>query len=352
MRVVILTKKMFIHQSLRFSTLAAVFFFLAGAALPVSAQCLLEKNERNWINDSLSTWKRVRSEQLKLRSAPTPWLLLFDGRCVFHINPDRAFTETIEQPRSLKLSHERLTLLGIQHAGTIKLPEKGEVPAQLLSFAAPYGNRRSSFVVFALPEFWRASPHLANEPNMGILTTSVFVHEMTHTLHRGYYAKLDEIERRVGQSIEIDDDVVQSTFAGTDEFSLSVSAEIKLLYDAAKAKDRSAGRSLARNALERIKVRRSKYFIGDKALYAELEDIFLSMEGAANWAAYRAAEHKGLNNEQAIHLIRRGGKYWSQDLGLAIYLVIERLLPGWEANAFGERPISALDLLSEAVLKP
>lgn len=338
-------------QSLRILTVAAVVFLLAVAAVQVSAACSLERDERNWIGKSLSSWKKVRTEQFKLSSAPTPWLLLFDRNCVFHINPEPSLINTIERPRSLKLSHEKVTFLAVEHTGSVKLPEKGEVPAQLLSFAAPYGNGRSSFVVFALPEFWRTAPHLANEPNTNILTISVFVHEMTHTLHRGYYTKLDEIENRIGESIQIDDDIVQNTFAGTDEFSSSVRAEINLLYESAKTKDLSAGRTLARNALERTKARRSKYFIGDKAPYAELEDIFLSMEGVANWAAYKAAVDKGLSNEQAIQLIRRGGKYWSQDLGLAIFLVVERLLPGWEARAFGERPATALELLSEAVTK-
>lgn len=352
MRALRLTKQSIKNQSPRTSTLAAVFFLLAVVAVQVSATCSLEKDERNWIGSSLLTWKKIRSEQFKLGSAPTPWLLLFDRRCVFHINPEPSLVETIEQPRSLKLSREKMTFLAVEHAGSVQLPEKGEVPAQLLSFAAPYGNGRSSFVVFALPEFWQAAPHLANANNIDVLTVSVFVHEMTHTMHRGYYAKLDEIENRMGASIQIDDDIVQNTFAGNDEFSSSVNAEIKLLYEAARARDRSAGGSLARNALKRIKVRRSKYFNGDKAVFAELEDIFLSMEGAANWAAYRAASAKGLSEEQAIQLIRRGGKYWSQDLGLAIYLVIARLLPEWEAKAFGVRPSSALELLSEAVKNP
>ncbi|MBK6722924.1 MAG: hypothetical protein IPG58_06465 [Acidobacteria bacterium] len=43
------------------------------------------------------------------------------------------------------------------------------------------------------------------------------------------------------------------------------------------------------------------------------------MEGVANWAAYRAAIADGMTAETASRLIRRSGKYWSQEEGIAIF---------------------------------
>src|SRR5512139_897796 len=123
MRALRLTKQLIENQSPRTSILAAVFFLLGVTAVQVSAACSLEKDDRHWIDNSLSTWKKIRSEQFNLEPAPTPWLLLFDRRCVFHINPEPALVETIEQPRSLKLSHEKVTFLAVEHAGSVQLPE-------------------------------------------------------------------------------------------------------------------------------------------------------------------------------------------------------------------------------------
>jgi hypothetical protein len=239
--------------------------------------------------------------------------------------------------------------LVVSHSGKIGLPENGEVPAALLSFAAPYDNGKASFLISALPAVWSKAPHLQSEPNVDKLATSVFVHEMTHTLHRGFYARLDEIEKRLKATDEVDDDIIQTKFEKVEGFRTMVEAEKKLLYDAAAATNRREKKRLAAKAFTAMSERRRRFFTADTAVYAELEDVFLTMEGVANWAAYRSATAQGLGRPDALKLIRRGGKYWSQDEGLALFLVIDALLPNWQKRAFAERNATAFDLLGDAV---
>lgn len=91
--------------------------------------------------------------------------------------------------------------------------------------------------------------------------------------------------------------------------------------------------------------------VGDDEKLAELEDIFLTMEGVAQWAAFKWLIHPaggGFAFETALPHFRRGGRQWSQDEGLALYLVIDRLVPGWTRRSFADPPVTALRLLAEA----
>jgi hypothetical protein len=302
-----------------------------------------------WIDDSISAWKKIQIESLKIRPGPLPWLILFDEQCVVHINPDKGYRKGRNRAKRVKIAGEKVSQLIVGHEGIIPLPENGEVPAQLLSFAAPYAKGTRSFLVSALPQIWKAAPHMKEEKHVEVLARSVFVHEMTHTLHRPFYGRLDLLEKQLGPDEQIDDDIVQKKFGETEAFSNSIEAEKQLLYSAAAAPDRDSQLKFARLAFTKITERRKRHFAGDAALFAELEDVFLAMEGAANWAAYRAALDQGLRDAEALALIRRGGKYWSQDLGLAIYLTVDKLLPGWQKRAFAKRPATALELLSDAV---
>jgi hypothetical protein len=329
--------------------LAAVFLSLGSSAAPAFAGCGTSPDGQKWIEGTLSAWRKVSSKSLKLKPAPVPWLILFDERCVYHVNSDARFMDRYEQTVAISLAKEKLTLATFPHGGKIALPEKGEVAARLISFAAPYGDGKRSFVVSALPAIWHGAEHLKEEPNVDVLARSVFIHEMTHTLHRAYYPRIDALEKKLGLPDPIDDDIVQNQFGETSEFADSIAAEIELLYRSASSPGRSSRKLLAAEALKKIEQRRTGHFKGKMAALGELEDMFLSMEGTANWAAYRFALDHGLERTEAIKLIRRGGKYWSQDMGLALFLAIDGLLPGWQKRAFGKRPATALELLSAAV---
>ncbi len=73
------------------------------------------------------------------------------------------------------------------------------------------------------------------------------------------------------------------------------------------------------------------------------------MEGVANWAAYKSARVQGLNESDAVKLIRRGGTFWSQDEGFGLFLVIDALLPNWQKETFDKSMTTVLELLNKAV---
>jgi len=79
------------------------------------------------------------------------------------------------------------------------------------------------------------------------------------------------------------------------------------------------------------------------------------MEGVAEWAGYSRLIHPqglGIAPEVALPGMRRGGRQWSQDEGLAIFLVVDRLVPDWQARAFAAEPATAMELLALAAAPP
>jgi hypothetical protein len=72
------------------------------------------------------------------------------------------------------------------------------------------------------------------------------------------------------------------------------------------------------------------------------------MEGVGQWAAYRLARTRAGNNDaEALRLVRDSRKYWSQDEGLALFLLVDALVPGWQSRVFSATPASPFALLDE-----
>ena len=87
-------------------------------------------------------------------------------------------------------------------------------------------------------------------------------------------------------------------------------------------------------------------------MFAELEDLFLTMEGVGQWTAYQVALRGGLPPLDAQNAIRRGRTRWSQEEGFAAFLLIDALVPNWRDRGLKGKPASIVALLSEAARRP
>jgi hypothetical protein len=122
------------------------------------------------------------------------------------------------------------------------------------------------------------------------------------------------------------------------------------LYRAALEVDRSRQRKHLARALELVRARHARYFKGPNAAYAELETLFLTMEGVGQWAAYRLMNVRaGGRHVEALRIVRDNRRYWSQDEGLALFLLIDQLVPNWQSRIFTATPASPFALLEEAL---
>ena len=295
--------------------------------------CVMPESDVAWLKRATDAWRLSVRESLHVsEKGEAVSSVFFDATCVYR-------------------GARNVARRGEVHGGTVRLPDGKTMPPRVTSFAAPDEQHRGAFMVMALPEIWRAGG-VQSELTLETLMVSVFVHEMTHTRQFSVInPKIDEIDKRWKLGDDLNDDIVQTRFRETPEFVADIDAERALLFRAAAAATDEEARAAAREALTRINARRTRYYVGDDEKLADLEDIFLTMEGVAQWAAFTWLVHPSggaFAVETALPLFRRGGRQWSQDEGLAIYLVIDRLVPGWTQRSFADQPVTALRLLAEA----
>ncbi len=263
---------------------------------------------------------------LALFPAPLAPMVLFGAECAWYLAPDTAASPALHRrtaPSGAELTFAggRVPVRALRHGGTVPLPGGEDVPAAALAFAAPYGEDGASFFVMAAPSVWKREPRHAAEPDLGGFFQGVFAHEMTHTLQvAAVVRRVEALRGRYTLPEDFDDDVVQKRFESVPGFRAAYETERDLLYRAALEPDRERRRGLARSALAAARERRARFFTGAGATDAEV-----------------------------LAKVRGSGRWWSQDEGLALFLTLHSLLPGWQARVLGSEPASVFALLEEAV---
>ena len=338
-------------------TLPVLLALLPTLLAAQAGACELEAGDRRWAQEALDSWETVRRDFLGVERTPLAPMVLFGAECAWYLAPDTAASPALHRrtaPSGAELVFVggRVPVRALRHGGTVPLPHGEDVPAAALAFAAPYGEGGASFFVMAAPSVWKREPRHAAEPDLGGFFQGVFAHEMTHTLQvAAVVRRVEALRARYTLPEDFDDDVVQKRFESVPGFRAAYEAERDLLYRAALEPDRERRRGLARSALAAARERRARFFTGADAVYAELEDAFLNMEGAANWAAFHLAKARtgaGATDAEVLASVRGSGRWWSQDEGLALFLTLDSLLPGWQARVLGSEPASVFALLEEA----
>lgn len=344
----------------RFAGLLVLLLCGWAGARPLSAQIdspaasACGANQYRWMQRALDTWALVSRSALELPPDSLPWIVLFDAECAWHLAPRGAVGEAardVTAEAGLRFGGRPIRVQNHAHGDSIRLPSGRVIPPAPTAFASLY-DENESFFVMALPSLWRRTPEEAGDPTIEEFFLRVLAHEMVHT------AQLSDITGRVRALAyrwtlpkNLNDDVIQQQFDSVPEFRRSIEQEIELLYRAAIASDDESRRSLARRALILAQDRRTRYFTGERGIYAPLEDLFLMMEGVGSWAAHSVALAHAPPGATAEDLLHRSGenRYWSQDMGLGIFLFLDQLLPEWRSRVFAPEPVSVFDLLEEAV---
>ena len=317
---------------------ALALLFAAGSAqaAPPAGQCEMAAADRAWIDNALANWRIVAREKLLLKASVLPTIVTFDAACSY-VAPG-----TGAGPRRWQAA---------RHQGSIRLPDGKEIPAGVISFAAPGEGKASGFFVMSLPSVWRAAGVTSG---MGLerLMDGVLLHELMHAW-QFYFAnpRLAELTSRYKLPDDINDDSLQAAFKDNPAYVKDYERERDLLFAAAAAPDRAEARRLAREALAAMRARRARWFTGTDEKWAPLDEIFLTMEGLGQWAIWSwVTDRRGgaLGREAALKEVRRGGRWWTQDEGLALFLTIDRLVPGWQKSAFAPKPETAEALLARA----
>jgi len=308
----------------------------------VQAECTVAKGRLAWFEKVLDGWRRVNESTLHIERPQTPIVVLFDEHCSF------TFRSTTPVASFIKSGGFAFDVTFAGHIGEVRLPDGQTIPAQLTSFASPLADGTLSFVM-AMPSIWKTS---AKADDTEMLASAVFMHEFTHTQSGDFGKRIDALVTK-GFPADANDDVIQTRFGTNANFAEAYRKELDLLFAAAAATDSSAAFTLARQALHSMQQRRANYFTGKESVYADAEDLFLTMEGSGQLAAYKwlvDPKGGGLSESEALKLARRDGRHWSQDEGIALFLVLERLDVRWGEEIFGAKPQTVIGLLTATLM--
>ena len=297
-----------------------------------------------WISGWLAAWDLTSRDILRLPDAPPPTIVFFDTTCVYTNSAVAAGGARARKGPALR--GRPLEWRVATHGDSLTLPNGKHVEVALLSFTSS-DKVTGPFFVMAAPSYWERAGH-GEEPGL----TAVFLHEFTHTRQvRGMGARIAPIDATWKGEKDLDDDAVQNRFGKDSTYVAEYLAERELFYRAADAASPAQARALAAEALARLRSRRARWFTGADSVYVTLDDVFLSMEGAAQWAATAWLAHpKGgrMTKDAAVAFMLGNHRWWVQDEGLAIFLAIDRLLPGWQSMVFRDPSAGVLELLEKA----
>ena len=298
-----------------------------------------------WIEKWFAAWDLVSVRILRLPDAPPPEIVFYDSTCVYTTSAVTAGgAPAVDGPALLGT---KLPWRTLAHGDSLALPDSSKVPVQLMSFAN-VARGTGPFFVMAAPSYWAQKGH---GQELGL--TGVFLHEFAHTRQiRGMRDTLGPIDSTWAYPEELDDDAVQTHFGADSSYAAAYIAERDLLYRAANADSLDEVRALAAEALSMMRSRHTRWFTGDNAVFASLDNIFLALEGVGQWTAFAWLAHPeggGLDRDAAIQKMLGRRRWWAQDEGLALFLVVDRLLPEWPTLEFSVPSVGALDLLERAV---
>lgn len=307
------------------SALLLLLFAISSQAAPCSL-----RSARPWISRWFDAWKLTATDILHIGVGPRYDVIFFDAGCIYTMSAKSGVWRT--KP----------------HGGTITLPTGETIPVRLMSFASGDPKTGRPFFVMAAPSYWVQ----AGVAKPGETMTAVFLHEFSHVRQASGFKIIGTIEKTWKFKDAFDDDVVQSHFGSNEEYVKAFNAERDLLFRAAAADSIDEVRSLAAEALKMIKARHARWFVGDEAVFATLDSVWLSMEGSGQWIGYAWLKHPkggGMSAQETIDKMRGRRQPWSQDEGLALFLVVDRLLPSWPSLVFRQPSTGAVELLERAV---
>jgi hypothetical protein len=223
------------------------------------------------------------------------------------------------------------------------------------AFTMPYDDGARTFFVLPLPPVIRA---LGGDRARRLepLFIGLAAHELAHT------RQLVDVMRRIRMlrekhdvPIGIDDNFIQQKYAADPEYARAFLEEEDRFFRAVMEEtDRDASRRLLLEALALADRRRGQFFAGPSAVHAELESIFLVMEGVGEWVRFqlRRQSTPASSWQQTLTETIGDSGAWSQRHGLALFLLIDRFVPDWQRRFLAPDFPSPFVVLREALAAP
>ena len=309
-----------------------------------AAPCAFGDADSAWLARAVGEWRRVGERALELEPLPLPPLVLFDTRCAYHVTADSSWKVT-----------------AVAHGGLVRLPNGRAIPPVGIGITSPATGDSTLFLALALPDAWRVDPRYRTSTETRAdwedYLVTAFSHEMTHArMLPTMLPRLREIEPAIYPDT-MEDNLVQDRFRRVPAFARSVARETDLLQRALTARSAADRLAYLRAALAAMRARRAQYYVGDLAAWSDAEQVFLDLEGIAQWVSLHVSTRSvTLPRGDAFTLLlsrfRATREFWSEDQGLLMILVLDAMVPAWQERMLRRGGASAFQLLEEAAASP
>lgn len=329
------------------------FLICLSSSLPteVKGESITSFNQN--LSKWFSAWELVYTNIYGLNNIKPVHFVLFDDRYVYSTSDVTIVNgESIVGKDLLNLSLKWKKKL---HEGLLTLPDGSSVPVGMMCFAAENSISDTAFFVMPLTDFWAKQGVDSKTLKLEDLVTGVFLHEFSHTQQMDNFGKkISELILQYELGDEVNDDFIQDSFGKDSIFTESYNKEVIYFSKAIDSKNESFDQDLILG-IQQMESRRKLFYWDYKTYLAEIEDIFLTMEGLGQYTMYLWLTHeKGANLDRtlAIEGVRRGKKIWSQDQGFLLFLVLEKYISPkqWAYKMFSSEMLFITDLLKEQLL--
>lgn len=304
-------------------------------------------------NNWFAAWKLVSKDIYKVDRVRPVEFVFFDDQYVYSTS-----STTIKNGKYVRGCNLLNLTLGWKkelHHDRIILPDGSKISIRLMSFAAeiPHKNGRSFFVM-PLPAYWAKSGITSKELGLKNLITGVFIHEFSHSQQmQNFGIKMTQFEKQHNYGVEFSDDIVQNLFQEDSSYLSIYNQEVSYFYQSTQ--NQSLDKASVKNGFNLMAQRQGRYFKDKYLSLKEIDHFFLTMEGLGQYSMYLWLIHpKGGNikKETAIEGVRRTKKWWSQDEGFALFLILDKSAntSTWAKDMFGNKTESVIDLIAKKLL--
>jgi hypothetical protein len=309
----------------------------------------------NEVGKWFSAWELISGDVYGIHKLESVEFVFFDDKYVYSTsNITIPEGEIVNGPKLLKNSFVWKKSL---HNGSITLPDKSVVPIGLMSFASELpGVKNNSFFVMPLPDFWLKASVKSDELGLDNLITGVFLHEFSHSQQiRNFGKQITWLEKNNHFEADFSDDIVQHLFGKDSAYIDLYTKELRTFYKASNEKNKVAKALLVKNGLTLLRQRHTVFFTEKYENLKQIDELFLTMEGLGQFTMYKWLTHElgaNLSAEIAVEGVRRGGKRWSQDEGLALFLILEKFSKpkNWAGKMFGTKTESVINLIGQQLM--
>ncbi len=306
---------------------------------------------------ALDRWEVTCRRHLRLPAEPLAWVIFYDENYAWHVSAEKELLPAHETATvTLNFAGKARELLCVLHKKGLWVPGRDEVlPIKADLSAMPYADDQKTFCIIPLPSIFHKLEGLGTVAEMDELFLGIALHEMTHTRQLSFLmGQIKRLSKRYPVPEHLDDNLLEDTFGKDKAYVQRFNREMDKLGDAFMADTLAQCKRDMARALTMIQQRRARYFVGKRKVYAPLEEIFLALEGTGMWAHFQMAKENAPAGEDLkttlMNLAQRTNA-WSQVEGLALFLLLDRLVPDWQVRYFAPNPPSPFALLQEALRK-